>query len=44
MTGFVTADGKAWGRPVGVVTGKDGSLYVTDDGSNSVWRISWLGK
>jgi glucose/arabinose dehydrogenase len=44
MTGFVTADGKAWGRPVGVVTGKDGSLYVTDDGSNSVWRISWAGK
>lgn len=44
MTGFVTAEGKAWGRPVGVVTGKDGSLYVTDDGSNSVWRISWAGK
>jgi glucose/arabinose dehydrogenase len=44
MTGFVTADGKSWGRPVGVVTGKDGSLYVTDDASNSVWRISWVGK
>jgi glucose/arabinose dehydrogenase len=44
LTGFVTADGQSWGRPVGVITGKDGALYVTDDGSNSVWRVSWTGK
>jgi glucose/arabinose dehydrogenase len=44
LTGFVTADGQAWGRPVGVVTGKDGALYITDDGSNSIWRVSWVGK
>jgi glucose/arabinose dehydrogenase len=44
LTGFTTADGTAWGRPVGVVIAKDGSMYVTDDGSNSIWRVSWSGK
>ena len=41
MTGFVTADGEVWGRPVGVAVAKDGALLVTDDGSNSIWRISY---
>ena len=40
LTGFVTADGQVWGRPVGVAVGKDGSLFVTDDGSRSVWRVT----
>jgi glucose/arabinose dehydrogenase len=44
LTGFVTADGKPWGRPVGVATGKDGALYVTDDGVGTVWKVSWTGK
>jgi glucose/arabinose dehydrogenase len=44
LTGFVTKDGKVWGRPVGVSTGHDGALYVTDDGSRSVWRVSYAGK
>jgi glucose/arabinose dehydrogenase len=44
LTGFVTADGQVWGRPVGVTVGKDGSLFVTDDGSNSVWHVSYTGK
>lgn len=44
VTGFVTPDGKVWGRPVGVAVAKDGSLMVTDDGSNSIWRISYAGK
>ena len=44
LTGFVTADGEVWGRPVGVTVGKDGSLFVTDDGSRSVWRVSYVGK
>lgn len=43
LTGFVTPDGKVWGRPVGVTFGKDGALYVTDDGSNSIWRVSYTG-
>jgi glucose/arabinose dehydrogenase len=44
LTGFVTADGQVWGRPVGVAVGHDGALYVTDDGSRSVWRVTYTGK
>jgi len=44
LTGFVTADGLVWGRPVGVTIGNDGSMYVTDDGSRSVWRVQYIGK
>jgi glucose/arabinose dehydrogenase len=44
LTGFVTADGQVWGRPVGIAVGHDGALYVTDDGSRSVWRVSYTGK
>ena len=44
VTGFVTADGQVWGRPVGVAVAKDGSLFVTDDGSKSIWRVSYVGK
>ena len=31
---------EAWGRPVGVLTARDGSLLVSDDGSNVIWKIS----
>jgi len=41
LTGFVNEKGEAWGRPVGVTTAKDGSLLVTDDGSNTIWRVSY---
>jgi glucose/arabinose dehydrogenase len=44
LTGFVLPDGSVWGRPVGVATAPDGSLMVTDDGSKSVWRVSYTGK
>ncbi|MDR3736198.1 MAG: PQQ-dependent sugar dehydrogenase [Acidobacteriaceae bacterium] len=44
MTGFVTPEGDTWGRPVGVTEGADGSLFVTDDGSNSIWHIIYTGK
>jgi glucose/arabinose dehydrogenase len=40
LTGFVTAEGEVWGRPVGVTVAKDGSLLVSDDGSNIVWRVT----
>jgi glucose/arabinose dehydrogenase len=43
MTGFVTPEGNVWGRPVGVAMAKDGALLVTDDGSNSIWRVSYRG-
>ena len=44
MTGFVLPNGDVWGRPVGVAVAKDGSLLVTDDGSGSIWRISYTRK
>jgi glucose/arabinose dehydrogenase len=45
LTGFLLADGSTyWGRPVGVVTGKDGSLYVTDDTAAAIWKVSYTGK
>jgi glucose/arabinose dehydrogenase len=41
ITGFVTPQGQAWGRPVGVAVVKDGALYVTDDAGKVIWRISY---
>jgi glucose/arabinose dehydrogenase len=44
LTGFVLPDGHVWGRPVGITVAPDGSLLVSDDGSNSIWRVSYAGK
>ncbi|HTZ48703.1 MAG TPA: PQQ-dependent sugar dehydrogenase [Verrucomicrobiae bacterium] len=43
LTGFVVDNGHVWGRPVGVAVASDGSLLVTDDGSNSIWRVVYTG-
>jgi glucose/arabinose dehydrogenase len=43
LTGFVLSDGKVWGRPVGITVAGDGSLFVSDDGSNSIWHVSYTG-
>ncbi len=40
MTGFVVDSAHVWGRPVGVTVAQDGSLLVSDDGSNSIWRVT----
>jgi glucose/arabinose dehydrogenase len=44
LTGFFASEGNSWGRPVGVAVGKDGALYVTDDGSASIWKVSYVGR
>jgi glucose/arabinose dehydrogenase len=46
LTGFTVAngDGDVWGRPVGVAVAPDGSLFVTDDGSRSIWHVIYTGK
>ena len=44
VTGFVLPDGRVWGRPVGITVARDGSVLVSDDGSNSIWRVSYTGK
>jgi glucose/arabinose dehydrogenase len=43
LTGFVLPDGNVWGRPVGVTVAHDGSLLVTDDGSDSIWLVTYTG-
>ena len=40
LTGFLSDDGKAFGRPVGVALDKQGALLVADDVGNVVWRVS----
>lgn len=43
LTGWMLDPNKreVWGRPTGVLVMKDGSLLVSDDGGNKVWRISY---
>ena len=40
LTGFLSADGKAYGRPVGVAMDKRGALLVADDVGNVIWRLA----
>ena len=32
---------EVWGRPVGLLVAQDGSLLITDDGGDKVWRVSY---
>jgi glucose/arabinose dehydrogenase len=34
---------EVWGRPVGILQLADGSLLVSDDGGNKLWRVSYKG-
>ncbi|HWZ09165.1 MAG TPA: sorbosone dehydrogenase family protein [Bradyrhizobium sp.] len=40
LTGFLSADGEAQGRPVGVAIDKKGALLVADDVGNAIWRVT----
>jgi glucose/arabinose dehydrogenase len=40
LTGFLSEDGDAYGRPVGVALDKRGALLVADDVGNVVWRVT----
>jgi glucose/arabinose dehydrogenase len=40
LTGFLSAQGRAFGRPVGVALDGQGALLVADDVGNTVWRVS----
>ena len=44
LTGFLSADGDAKGRPVGVAIDKTGALLVADDVGNIVWRVTAAGR
>ncbi len=41
LGGFLSPDGEAYGRPVGVALDRRGGLLVADDVGNAVWRVSW---
>ena len=40
LGGFLSEEGKAYGRPVGVALDKTGALLVADDVGNVIWRVS----
>ena len=40
LTGFVSPEGNAYGRPVGVALDQQGGLLVADDVGNAIWRVA----
>lgn len=40
LSGFLSAEGNAFGRPVGVALDNHGALLVADDVGNVIWRVS----
>ncbi len=40
ITGWQDASGKRWGRPVDILVAADGSVLVSDDASNSIYRVT----
>jgi glucose/arabinose dehydrogenase len=41
LVGFVSADGQPWARPASVTQARDGSLLMSDDDGNVIYRISY---
>jgi glucose/arabinose dehydrogenase len=41
LVGFIADDGNAWARPVDAVVARDGSLLMSEDGNNTIYRISY---
>ena len=41
VTGFVTPQGRVWGRPVGITVANDGALLFSEDGNNTIWRVAY---
>jgi len=44
MTGLCHLRCASLGRPVGIVVANDGSLFVTEDGNGTIWRVSTSGR
>jgi glucose/arabinose dehydrogenase len=40
LGGFLSRNGRAYGRPVGVALDGKGALLVADDVGNVVWRVA----
>ncbi len=43
LTGFLSDQGDAFGRPVGVAIDSSGAILVADDVGNMIWRVSPIG-
>lgn len=45
VTGWMLGEDRreVWGRPVGLLQMPDGSLLVSDDGSGTIWRVTYGG-
>jgi glucose/arabinose dehydrogenase len=43
VTGWMLDENKAevWGRPVGVLVLRDGSMLISDDGGHKIWRVTY---
>ncbi|MDQ3687829.1 MAG: hypothetical protein M3430_19815 [Acidobacteriota bacterium] len=43
VAGWILDENRAevWGRPAGLLVLKDGSMLITDDGANKIWRVSY---
>jgi glucose/arabinose dehydrogenase len=46
VTGWILSATPAstWGRPVGVLVARDGSLLIADDGGSRIWRVRYTGR
>lgn len=46
LTGWMLDENsrEVWGRPVGLLVLPDGSMLITDDGANKIWRLTYQGK
>jgi len=46
ITGWMLDENRAevWGRPVGLLVLPDGSLLISDDGANKIWRVTYRGR
>ncbi len=44
LTGFLKEDGSASGRPVDVLVGENGELYISDDKGGRIFRITFINK
>jgi glucose/arabinose dehydrogenase len=43
LTGFLSREGTAYGRPVGVAVDKQGAILLADDVGNIIWRVTPAG-
>jgi glucose/arabinose dehydrogenase len=46
ITGWASDETRreVWGRPVGLLVLPDGSMLITDDGANKIWRVTYRAR